>query len=106
VSGFCLVDSAPPSPTQPTAAKQRFAGNATFRTLGFSIADYVYYSYGLDSDGASCGNTALNPAVYTFYANGDLDGDTDYSTFEMVAGTDQSNVLYHGRGFYVISEVE
>ncbi|MGD8858568.1 MAG: prepilin-type N-terminal cleavage/methylation domain-containing protein [Myxococcales bacterium] len=106
VAGYCRVGNALPSPTAPGSAKQNFTGNDTFRALGFSIADYVYYSYGIKSMGAGCSGTANTPAVYTFYANGDLDGDSDYSTFEMVAGTDSTNVLYHGRGFYIIKEAE
>ena len=39
-------------------------------------------------------------------ANGDLDGDTTLSTFEMAVGSDGTNTLYHSRGFYVSDEME
>jgi hypothetical protein len=72
------------------------------------VADLVYYSYGLAS-GSGVGQCNHGPSetnLYTFFANGDLDGDGIYSTYELAAGSDASNVMYHARGFHVIDELE
>jgi prepilin-type N-terminal cleavage/methylation domain-containing protein len=109
VAGHCTVDDALPSPSAPQKNKQVFPGNDTFRMLGFSVADLVYYSYGLASGTSGVGRCNNNPSalvLYTFYANGDLDGDSIYSTFELAAGSDPTNVLYHARGLHVINELE
>jgi prepilin-type N-terminal cleavage/methylation domain-containing protein len=108
VAGHCTVDDAVPSPAFPTKFKQRFAGDPSFQALGFSVADYVYYSYGLASGGGvgQCSHGPSDANLYTFFANGDLDGDGIYSTYELAAGSDPSNVMYHSRGFHVIDELE
>jgi prepilin-type N-terminal cleavage/methylation domain-containing protein len=107
IAGHCTVEDAGPSPTVPGRTKQPFAADASFRALGFDVADFVYYSYGLAamSGLSSCDNTA-SVSMYTFYAHGDLDGDSTESTFELASGTDESNVLYHSRGIYIAHELE
>jgi prepilin-type N-terminal cleavage/methylation domain-containing protein len=109
VAGHCSVDDALPSPSAPLRRKQVFPSNDTFRTLGFNIADLVYFSYGLASGPSGvgrCDNVPSESVVYTLFANGDLDGDGLYSTFELAAGSDPNNVLYHARGLHVVSELE
>jgi prepilin-type N-terminal cleavage/methylation domain-containing protein len=107
-SGHCTVEDGGPVPLLPHNYKQDFPLDPTFRSLGFHVADLVYYSYGLASDSglSRCDHSASEVSVYTFYANGDLDGDGILSTFELAAGTSDSNVLYHSRGFHVINELE
>lgn len=105
-SGYCTVDDAGPSPATPLAEKQKFVPDSVFSTLGFTIADYVYYSYGISSGGAVCGNTEGTSDLYTFYANGDLDADGVLSTFALAAGSDNDNQLYHARGLYIATELE
>jgi len=94
-------------PATPNAGKQRFVGTeASFVALGFSIADPVYYGYGIPlARTATCAN-ATNTPVYTFQALGDLDGDTTRSTFEMGVGGNENNTLYHAPGFYIVNEIE
>lgn len=107
VSGFCTVaEPSSRSPATPSQEKQRFEGDNSFRTLGFTIADYVYFSYGFFSAGDVCGHGPSSPALYTFYANGDLDADLIESTFELAAGADDDNVLYHAKGLFVANENE
>src|SRR6188508_1671660 len=96
VTGFCTVNDAGPRPQTPGRTKLKFSADANFRAIHFSIADFVYFSYSVESSGASCGHTPGNPSLYTFRANGDLDADTTMSTFELAVGTDESNLLYHG----------
>jgi type IV pilus assembly protein PilA len=109
VTGYCIIGSAGPRPATPSAKKVPFVADANFRAIHFSIADYVYFSYGLTSvqpAAGSCANVANTASLYTFYANGDLDGDGIASTFELATGTDADNILYHSRGFYINNEVE
>jgi prepilin-type N-terminal cleavage/methylation domain-containing protein len=104
--GYCTVDSAGPSPAVPMPDKQKFIADEQFRALGYSIADYVYYSYRAVSMGPGCGRAALTNSMYTFIGNGDLDDDGTESTFELAVGTDSNNQLYHGVGFYIKGEDE
>jgi prepilin-type N-terminal cleavage/methylation domain-containing protein len=106
-SSNCIVDDAGPRPLDPAAAKQAFIADSAFQALGFSIADQVYYSYGLSSSytAQNCG-TSANSVIYTLYANGDLDSDNVLSSFEMVVASTLNNQLYHGVGFYVTNESE
>jgi prepilin-type N-terminal cleavage/methylation domain-containing protein len=109
VTGYCIVGTAGPQPATPTNQKVQFPTvDANFNAIHFQVSDYVYFSYGLTSSkpsGGSCANVA-GTALYTFYANGDLDGDTIMSTFELAVRSDTDNTLYHGRGFYIANEVE
>lgn len=110
-AGNCTIATAGPRPASPGANKQRFDADAAFATIGFSIADLVYYSYSAVSAGASCGWLPGTPAIYTFRAEGDLDGDAGQpggktSLFELATGSDASNTLYHSRGIYIRDEAE
>ncbi len=114
-SGYCTVGGSKlgPCPESYSDEKKRFTdGNecpGDFHYIGFSIADYIFYGYTLVTtapEGGFCGNTAKNTNLYTARANGDLDGDHTYSTFDLAIGSDEQNELYHSRGFYVINETE
>ena len=107
VSGRCAVGNAGPFPATPGAAKQlqNFATNPSFKDLGFMVADYIYFSYKIAGI-AGCGTAANTTSVYTFTANGDLDGNGTQSTFELAVGSGPSNELYHSRGFYIVNELE
>jgi prepilin-type N-terminal cleavage/methylation domain-containing protein len=105
----CTVADVGPLPANPQSQKQQMPNtDPSFRALGFTIADYVYFSYGLATEtGAStCAGTANDPTVYTLYAHGDLDGDTITSSFELGVGTDNDNQLFHARGMYIDKELE
>jgi type IV pilus assembly protein PilA len=104
-STYCSVGTDTISPTVPNANKQQFIAFSNAKALGFSIADFVYFGYGITSQSAQCGWPA-NQTVYTFYAHGDLDGDSIQSTFELATGTDADNSLYHAKGFYIDNEIE
>lgn len=107
--GRCIVDGTTGTiPATPGSSPQtaNFPTEPTFRALGIPTAEYIYYGYGVDSAGANCGIAANNNAVYTFYAVGDLDGDTTTSRFELACGTDTNAELYRAPGFYVVNEFE
>lgn len=101
----CTVGNEPQNPAAVTSTKQRYSPGANAQSLGFSIADFVYYGYGIDSIGSACGRTA-NQTLYTFFAVGNLDADGTSSRFELAAGTDAEITLYHARGFYIKDEIE
>jgi prepilin-type N-terminal cleavage/methylation domain-containing protein len=110
VTGYCTVGDGGPMPLVPKRVKQPFsaAGEPSFRAIHFLIADFVYYSYSLtsvDVNGA-CGHGKDTPKIYTFSANGDLNQDGKVSSFQIVAGSNADNVLYHGRGIYIGNELE
>lgn len=105
----CTVSAAGPIPADPGAQKQRLPNtDPSFRALGFTIADYVYYGYGLNPDTGlgACGGTANDSTVYTLFAIGDLDDDGVESTFELAVGSDSENELYHARGMNISNELE
>jgi type IV pilus assembly protein PilA len=104
-STYCTVVAEAVTPT-PKSSKQSYTAGTSAQALGFSIADYVYFGYGILGSTDKCGWTANANAVYTFAANGDLDGDTTLSTFELAAGTDKDTTLFHSKGFYIINEIE
>lgn len=107
---YCIVASAPMSPTSLSVNKQRFtAGGSLADPLGFSISDYVYFGYSLKSAASSpvqCSTPPSTPGLYTMVANGDLDGDSKLSTYELSVGSDTHNTLYHARGFFVVEPIE
>lgn len=104
-STYCTVPTEAVTPT-PNANKQAYTAGTSATALGFSIADYVYFGYGITAASGKCGWTASQTDVYTFVANGDLDGDGIKSQFELAAGTDKDTVLFHSKGFYIINEIE
>jgi len=108
VGGHCTVDDAQPSPLAPSKLKQPFNADASFRELGFTLSDFVYFQYGLASAGgtSSCQHQPNSSGLYTFYAHGDLDSDGTRSTFELAAGSDAYNLLFHSRGLYIDKETE
>jgi type IV pilus assembly protein PilA len=103
VGTYCSVGTDDVSPA-PKPSKQRYTAGTNALALGFTIADEVYFGYGLNGS-QQCGWGA-NTAVYTFTAQGDLDGDGVRSTFELAAGTDDSRTLRHANGIYILNELE
>jgi type IV pilus assembly protein PilA len=102
---YCSVGAEPLNPTNPDSAKQKYTAGTNVAALGFSVADFVYFGYGITAGDASCAWQA-GQDVYTFFAHGDLDGDDINSTFELAARTDADNTLYHAKGFYIDNEIE
>ena len=109
VAGHCITDSAQRWPAVPTKEKQQLSLNPTdnpeMLAIGFAVGDYIYFSYGYDTPGGGCGHSK-DENLYTFYANGDLDGDGTWSTFELAAGTNTDNEFFHARGMYIDRESE
>lgn len=88
----------------PGPTKYIYPGSPSQNVIGFQLADYVYFGYQIADSNDKCGASEGEP-VYTFVANGDLDGDGTYSTFELATDV-QQHTLRHSKGFYIVNEVE
>lgn len=107
---YCIVEAAPMRPVAPTSDKQPYlpAGSLA-EPLGFGISDYVYFGYSLRSAATSAVQCSMEPGLsgfYTLTANGNLDGDSELSTYELTVGSDAQNNLYHARGVYIVRPIE
>lgn len=82
---------------------------ASFESLNTLINEPVYYNYEIVANGAAgmCGDaTGMGGAVYSFRANGDLDGDDLNSLFELAVGVDENNELFRAGAIYTENELE
>ena len=105
-SSHCTIANANQS-TTPSDAKQIINWQAEtdaagFTALNFAPADPIYFDYNVEEadDTSNCGNSAGETDMYTFQANGDLDGDGTESTFQLAAGSNPDNALYRAPGIY------
>ena len=105
VSSYCTVGSDTLIPANPHSEKVLYTAGDNAEALGFKIADYVYFGYAINNATDTCMNSS-GAAVYTFTAEGDLDGDDTNSTFELATTVDRDMTLYHARGFYIVNEIE
>jgi type IV pilus assembly protein PilA len=105
---YCTVPAA--STTQPpTAAKVTLDWQQeaqSFSDIGFAPADPLYYQYFILGSTGDCGGAPGNINVYTFQARGNLDGDSNLSTFEIAVGSNNNNDLFRSPGMYVENELE
>ena len=107
----CQVLQSMRIPATPSSQKQvaDFSVDPSFRALGFTVGDPVYFSYQIRSRGgmgepASC---MLSPGpAYTFVALGDLDDDMVFSRYELAAAWNSERVLYSGGAIYMENEGE
>ena len=111
-SSHCTIGTTTPN-NAPTDAKRIIqwdleANAAEYQAMGFAPADGLYFAYGLISTPAAsaCGSLPNLTTLYTFRAQGDLDGDTTLSSFLLEAGSNDDNVLYRAPGIQQISPLE
>ncbi|QQR90363.1 MAG: prepilin-type N-terminal cleavage/methylation domain-containing protein [Myxococcales bacterium] len=93
-NGGCTVASAALLPSNPGTDKQFVdfqAAGEEWAAVNFSVSDAIYFGYRIISAGGGCANTADNTNIYTFQAQGDLDGDDVNSIFELAVGSDARN---------------
>ncbi|MGE0789723.1 MAG: type IV pilin protein [Sandaracinaceae bacterium] len=79
--------------------------SASFTDIGFSIADPIYYRYIINGSDGMCGHI-MGETLYSFRAEGDLDGDGATSLYELSAGSSSQNELMRSPGLYRQSELE
>lgn len=87
-----------------------------FAALNWQVSDPLYYRYVIQTTstaanavslGVVCGDdTAVGLQVYQFDAEGDLDGDTITSLFQLAVGVDQGNTLYRNAEIFGQNELE
>jgi type IV pilus assembly protein PilA len=111
-SSHCSIANANQS-TTPSDAKQVIDWQAQtdaagFTALNFAPADPIYYDYNVleKDDTSNCANAAGDIDIYTFRANGDLDGDGTVSTFDLQAGANPDNALYRAPGIVTVNPLE
>jgi len=110
-SVHCVVTSAVPSWS---ADDEKYVPNwsteaAAYTALNFAPADPLYFEYHIVAAppaGNGCGNTGNDTTIYTFTANGDLDGDNTESTFQLAAGSNPDNALFRAPGIFSASPLE
>jgi type IV pilus assembly protein PilA len=107
-STHCTVDSAAPaanwatnSPSDQKSVVDWSAQSDSYSALNFGPADPLYFIYSITevpgSGTGACGQADSIP-IYTFTANGDLDDDTNLSSFELEVGSNADNALYRAPG--------
>jgi prepilin-type N-terminal cleavage/methylation domain-containing protein len=105
----CSINDAGPTPAAPPGDVPVMtdfgASDPTWHVYAFTLPEYSYYSYSSVSGGSMC-SIAMGSAIYTFRAQGDLDGDGTPSTFELAAGSDALYQMYRSPVFYVVDELE
>jgi type IV pilus assembly protein PilA len=111
-STHCVVPSAAPAAPW-TADDEKYVVNwasqaAAYTALNFAPADPLYFEYHITTGGGitTCGVAASTNAVYTFTANGDLDGDNSVSTFSLAAGSNPDNALFRAPGIFTNDPLE
>lgn len=108
-STHCVVASATPSWS---ADDEKYVVNwddeaASYQAINFAPADPLYFEYHITADaGNACGNTANDTNIYSFVANGDLDGDDTESAFTLLAGSNPDNALYRAPGINTVDPLE
>lgn len=104
ITSYCTVDDDDTLVGTPTDVKYAYSPSATQTTIGFAIADYVYFGYQVANSASACSFTD-GSIVYTFVAQGNLDNDAVRSTFELATDV-ADHSLRHSRGFFIENEVE
>ena len=82
-----------------TTPEATWANNSTWVALNFAVTDPHYYAYQYNSEGTE------NEAEFTASAFGNLDGDTNYSTFVRFGTIDNMEVK-GSAGLYIANELE
>lgn len=103
----CTVDPATTSNT-PSEGKTILdweSESESFSSLGFVVADPVYYQYEIAGPPGRCGNEP-GRALYSLRAHGDLDGDRERSLHELTVESDPDNELVRSPIIRVEAELE
>jgi type IV pilus assembly protein PilA len=94
-------ESAGPTPAIPPRGTRSVVNawddDETWNSLKFAVADPIYYSYQYVSTGSASAGTA---SVFSARANGDLNGDGNYSTFERVGTVNADLEVRGSAGLY------
>jgi prepilin-type N-terminal cleavage/methylation domain-containing protein len=95
-----LTPMAVPAATKVVDPPGMWDASPTWLSLSFAISDPHYYSYEYVSMGTGAG------ALFTARAQGDLDGDTNLSTFERVGSLNAQREVQGSPGVFIQMELE
>jgi type II secretory pathway pseudopilin PulG len=103
----CLPDAAGPTPLKPSAlpVPVDFGQSPSWAAIGFAPSQPLRYRYTYSPTGTACTADAPYPHV-ALRAEGDLDGDGSYSTFERTAQGDAHGLLRPGTTLRIHDRVE
>jgi type II secretory pathway pseudopilin PulG len=82
------------------ASRFDFPGGWSFNLLNFDLPDPFYFHYRYDSDGTE------RESRFTAGAQGDLDCDDDWSTYERTGSVDGQFNVVGGGGLYIYNDIE
>ena len=107
----CLPEAAGPTPAKPTVQPTRtdFAAVPAWQAIGFAPTEELRFRYSYVPEPAGCHSTAQLPSPapsFTLRAEGDLDGDGAYSTFERTAHATAPGQLVSGPVMRIRDRVE
>lgn len=103
----CTVDPATSSnaPHEGKTVVDWAAESDSFESLGFAVADPIYYQYEIAGAPGHCNNEPNRP-IYSLRAHGDLDGDGERSLHELTVESDPNNELRRSPIVRVEAELE
>lgn len=78
---------------------------ASFRHIGFTTRDPVYFQYEIAGGDGLCSHLG-GEHLYSFRAYGNLDGDSVTSLYELSAGSNALNELMRAPGIYKLNGTE
>lgn len=110
----CLPEAAGPTPSEPSQdgevvdfGAEDLEGRDTWLALEFAPERPLRYRYRFTPAATGCGLVTDVPTpLVTLRAEGDLDGDSELSRFELSAGLDDEGVLRRSAVLYVRHRIE
>jgi len=104
----CVVTTTATSvPAIPGAMAQYafFGGNPSFADIHYVRREAVFFGYAVNSSLGTC-DCPASSSLFTLAAHGNLDDDSNLSTFEISVGSNSNADVYHSPGFYIVDEIE
>lgn len=105
-TAHCIVSPVSPNIGAATLSDQKqnitalVSAEPSMRAINFTLGDPVYYAYGFTSTPGCGAVDSAGMELYDFQAQGDLNGDSTTSTYELLAGASASE-LYRAPSVYV-----
>ena len=102
INKYFVAAAAAPASTPPGVNKATYNwdGSQAWSALKFGTDSAVLFNYTTVTAGVD------SSAAFTARAQGNLDGDTDYSTFERTGYHNAAGQMELGSGIYIVNELE
>ncbi len=103
-STYCTVasDESTNANTDSQKTTVDWSALSSFDAIGFSVADSVYFQYGIVSTGAGCNQGTAGNIIYDFVASADFDGSGTFTNHVMYAGPNEQRSLQRSPGIVQI----